>query len=72
MSGCAIGGPASKLARSGESCAVLIDKLLQRHRRAAADFFDEIIRASEDAVLVINGNFTQMLDGEGISLTFGF
>ena len=57
---------------SSESCAVLVDKLLQRHRRAAADFFDEIIRAGEDAVLMINGDFTQMLDGEGISLAFGF
>src|SRR5258708_31337376 len=52
---------------SSESCEVLIDKLLHRHRRAAADFFDEIIRASEDAVLVINGDFTQMLHGKGLS-----
>src|SRR5258705_8418472 len=52
---------------SSESCAVLMDKLLQRHRRAAADLFDEIIRASEDAVLEIKGDFTQMLDDKGVS-----
>src|SRR5260221_8359478 len=37
-----------------------------------ADFLNQIIRPGEDAVLMIDGDFTQMLDEEGISLTFGF
>src|SRR5260370_42225231 len=52
---------------SSARCAVLIDKLHQRHRRAAADFLEEIIRAGEDAVLVIDGDFTQMLHGKRLS-----
>ena len=55
---------------SSEGCAVLLDKRLQRQRRVAADFFDEIIRAGEDAILVINGDFTQMLDEKGLSARF--
>src|SRR5260370_25977403 len=58
--------------KSDKCGAVLTDKLLQRHRTAAANLFNEIIRPSEDAVLMIDDDFTQMLDGEGISLTFGF
>src|SRR6516225_7800695 len=58
--------------RSSEGCAVLTDKFLQCHRRAAADFLNQIIRPGEDTVLMIDGDFTQMLDGEGISLTFAF
>jgi hypothetical protein len=53
--------------RSSEGCAVLTDKFLQCHRRAAANLFNEIIRPSEDAILMIDGDFTQMLDGKGVS-----
>src|SRR5215813_3365193 len=52
--------------------AVLVNEFLQCRRRAAADFLNQIIRPGEDTVLMIDGDFTQMLDGEGISLTFGF
>ena len=51
---------------------MLVNEFLQCHRRAAADFLNQIIRPGEDTVLMIDGDFTQMLDGEGISLTFGF
>jgi hypothetical protein len=51
---------------------VLVNEFLQCRRRTAADFLNQIIRAGEDTVLMIDGDFTQMLDGEGISLTFGF
>src|SRR5439155_9666766 len=33
---------------------------------------NQIIRPGEDTVLMIDGDFTQMLHGEGISLTSGF
>src|SRR4029077_19669012 len=52
--------------------AVLVNEFLQCHRRTATDFLDQIIRPGEDTVLMIDGDFTQMLDDEGISLTFGF
>src|SRR6266513_5674869 len=52
--------------------AVLVNEFLQRHRTEAANLFNEIIRPGEDAVLMIDGDFTQMLDGEGISFTLGF
>ena len=51
---------------------MLVNEFLQCHRRAAADFLNQIIRPGEDTVLMIDGDFTQMLDDEGISLTFGF
>src|SRR5260370_23456515 len=62
---------ASSCSRSKGS-AVLVNEFLQCCRRAAADFLNQIIRPGEDTVLMIDGDFTQMLDGEGISLTFGF
>src|SRR5438132_13083596 len=67
----------SSVARSSESYsrskggAVLVNEFLQCHRRVAADFLNQLIRPGEDAVLMIDGDFTQMLHGEGISLTFG-
>jgi len=39
-----------------------LDELLKRQRRPAADFFDDIIRASEETVLVVDGNFSQVLN----------
>src|SRR5258705_8218799 len=53
--------------KSDKCGVVLTDKLLQRHRTAAANLFNEIIRPSEDAVLKIDGDFTQMLDDKGVS-----
>src|SRR6516165_7854864 len=58
MSSCAIGGVASKLARSGEGCPVLVDKCFERRRRPTTNRFDQVVRAGEDPVLVINGDFT--------------
>src|SRR5260370_6385293 len=57
--------------KSDKCDAVLTDKLLQRHRTAAANLFNEIIRPSEDAVLMIDGDFTQMLDDKGVSTRLG-
>ena len=51
---------------------MLVNEFLQCRRRTAADFLNQITRPGEDTVLMIDGDFTQMLDGEGISLTFGF
>ena len=51
---------------------MLVNEFLQCHRRTATEFLNQIIRPGEDTVLVIDGDFTQMLDEEGISLTFGF
>src|SRR6266446_5630715 len=68
----------SSVARSSQSytrskgSAVLANEFLQCHRRAAADFLNQLIRPGEDTVLMIDGDFTQMLHGEGISLTSGF
>src|SRR5260370_15454066 len=52
--------------------AVLVNEFLQCRRRTAADFLTQITRPGEDTALMIDGDFTQMLDDEGISLTFGF
>lgn len=56
----------------GKGNAVLVNEFLQCRRRTAADFLNQIIRPGEDTVLMIDGDFTQMLDGEGLSLPFGF
>src|SRR5712672_1001819 len=52
---CAIGGLASKLARSGEGCPVLVDKCFERRRRPTTNRFDQVVRAGEDPVLVVDG-----------------
>src|SRR5260370_38770200 len=49
----------------------LFRSFLQCRRRTAADFLNRIIRPGEDTTLMIDGDFTQMLAGEGISLTCG-
>src|SRR5215470_10710705 len=46
--------------------AVLVNEFLQCHRRAAADFLNQIIRPGEYTVLMIDSDFTQMLDGKGV------
>src|SRR5262249_62032002 len=42
------------------------------HSSSAAYFLYQIIPPSQDTVCMIDGAFTQMLRGEGLSLTFGF
>src|SRR6516165_10290769 len=72
---CAIGHCSSPLEHSdsrSKGSAVLVNEFLQCPRRTATDFLNQIIRPGEDTVLMIDGDFTQMLDDEGISLTFGF
>src|SRR5215471_12993241 len=49
-----------------EGLTVLGDELLERRRLASADLLDHVVRAGKDTVLVIDGDFTQMLDEEGI------
>src|SRR5215510_6082084 len=55
-----------------KNSAMLIDEFLQCHRRTAADCLNQIIRPGEDTVLMVDGDFSQMLDGEGLFMTFGF
>ena len=64
---CAIGGLASKLARSGEGCPVLVDKCFERRRRPTTNRFDQVVRAGEDPVLVVDGDLAQVLHGERIA-----
>src|SRR5262245_60085263 len=54
---------------SGEGLTVLGDELLERRRLASADLLDHVVRAGEDTVMVIDGDFPQMLDEEGIPCT---
>jgi hypothetical protein len=58
------------IAASNKEFTMLRDKLIERRRRPTSDLLDEVIRAREDAVLVIDRDFTQMLHGEGLSLPF--
>src|SRR6266699_142694 len=51
----------------GKGSAVLVNEFLQCHRRTATDFLNQIIRPGEDTVLMIDGDFTQMLDDKGVS-----
>src|SRR6476661_8094355 len=64
---CTIGGLASKLARSGEGCPVLVDKCFERRRRPTTNRFDQVVRAGEDPVLVVDGDLAQVLDDERIA-----
>src|SRR5262245_42246454 len=66
-SSCAIGGLASKLARSGEGRSVLVDKCFERRRRPTTNRFDQVVRAGEDPVLVVDGDLAQVLHGERIA-----
>src|SRR6267142_3665538 len=56
---------------SSESCAVLVDKLLQRHRRPAAELLDEVVRALENPVLVVDRDLPQVLEKELVALGGG-
>src|SRR6516225_2896269 len=51
---------------SGEGLTVLGDELLERRRLASADLLDHVVRAGKDTVLVIDGDFPQMLGEEGL------
>jgi hypothetical protein len=51
---------------SHERCAVLLGKCLERHGRPATELLDQVVRASEDAILVIDRDLTEMLEQEGI------
>ena len=64
---CEIGGPESKLARSGEGCPVLVDKCFDRRRRPTPNRFDQVVRAGKDPVLVVDGDLAQVLDDERIA-----
>jgi hypothetical protein len=51
---------------SDERRAVFLDEHLERHGRPATELLDQVIRAREDAVLVINGDLPQVLEEEVI------
>jgi hypothetical protein len=51
-------------ARSDERFTIPADELLDRHRLAATDFSDIVVRAGKDAVAVVDGNFMQVLHQE--------
>ena len=57
----------AKLARSGEGCPVLVDKCFERRRRPTTNRFDQVVRAGEDPVLVVDGDLAQVLHGERIA-----
>src|SRR5260370_35719202 len=64
---CAIAGLASKLARSGEGCPVLVDKCLERRRSPNTNRFDQVVRAGDDPVLMVDGDLAQELDDARIA-----
>jgi hypothetical protein len=47
---------------SDEGVPMLRHKLLEGGRRPPADLLDKVVRAGKDAVLVVDGHFTQMLN----------
>src|SRR5271163_3829648 len=51
-------------ARSDERFTILVDELLDRHRRAATDFSYIVVRAGKDAVAVVDGDFMKTLHQE--------
>jgi hypothetical protein len=66
------GGPQSARRRWHEARAVLIesvfpvgDEFLDGHGSASADDLNEVVRAREDAVLVVGGDIAQVLDQMG-------
>lgn len=46
---------------------MFLDEVLQRQRWSAADFVDDIIRAGKETVLVVDGDFSQVLNEKRIS-----
>ena len=51
---------------------MLGDELVERRRLASADLLDHVVRAGKDTVLVIEGDFPQMLGEEGLLGPSGF
>src|SRR6516165_7406016 len=51
---------------SDERRAVLLDVRLERHGRPATELLDQVVRASEDAILVVDRDLSEMLEQEGI------
>src|SRR5438132_2493376 len=47
-----------------EGLAMLGDELFKRHRRTAAELLDVVIRAREDAVLVVDHDVAEVLEDE--------
>ena len=45
---------------------MLLDERLERHGRASAKFLDQVVRASEDAILVVYRDLSEMLEQERI------
>src|SRR5262249_45381936 len=45
---------------------MLLDERLERHGRASAKLLDQVVRASEDAILVVDRDLSEMLEQEGI------
>src|SRR5580704_14210311 len=52
-----------------EGLAMLGDELFERHRRASSDLLDQVIRAGEDAVLVIECDLAQVLEQEIVAFS---
>src|SRR5271166_609841 len=64
-------GAARRLAdASDERRAMFLDECLERHRRTTADLFDEIVRAGENPVLVIDRDLVKVLEEEVIPGSF--
>ena len=51
-----------------ERLAMLVDERLERHRRTAAELLDEVVRALEDPVLVVDRDLPQVLEEEIVAL----
>src|SRR5262249_9318345 len=60
-------GAGDRPVRSIEGRAMLLDERLEGHRGMAAELLDKVIRACEDAVLVVDRDLFQMLNEEGIA-----
>src|SRR5262249_41270294 len=54
--------PLPMTSRSDEGVPMLRDKLFKGRRRPPADLLDKVVRAGKHTVLVIDGDFTQMLN----------
>src|SRR5262249_38460195 len=51
---------------SDERRAVLLDERLKRHGRPATELLDQVVRAREDSILVVDRDLSEMLEQEGI------
>jgi hypothetical protein len=62
---------AGPLLRSNEGFTIPADEFLDRHRLAATDFRDIVVRAGEDAVAVVDGDFMKVLHQKGFRRAAG-